>query len=409
MSGLLLKLVQANKKLYFKDLNMFVIKQISSKINTAFISMTFICLMLFFAVCMLSSGIGLNKALNKNIKELTQFDTTFINYKGEDISKILENQGIALKDYSDSYVNYNIYYNKLGYRDFLNKYLTEKENSYYKISANEDIPIMKLSEFNNIMKMLGKQEITLQNNEYIVFTDAENIEALIEKVLKANTKIKVNGHELSPSKEKVIEVVTYNDIIKINLGTIVVEDSVVYNAPIIRSCLNLNYKKSTENIEEELNKSINKLDDNTKKAVNYKTKSEVLAKSAGIGVMLSYLAIYIGFIFLITSAAVLAIQQLSESNNNISRYKLLQKIGVDSDMINQSLLVQVAIYFMVPIALAIIHSIIGIKVASKLVILLVGSGIVNNIIFTAIVLIVIYGGYFIATYLGTKKIIRQYI
>ncbi|MBW6408761.1 ABC transporter permease [Clostridium weizhouense] len=409
LSGLLIKLAQSNKKQYFKNLNMFVLKQINSKINTTFISMAFICLMLFLATSMLSGGLGLNKGLNENIRDLTQFDATFCNLKGQDIKKILSDKGINLNEYVDKYVSYNIYDNKFGYRDLLNKYLTEKENSYYKIYVNEDIPIMKLSEFNKIMKMLNKQPIKLEENEYIIFTDDHENKDLLEKSLQDKTKININNHNLVPSNMKVLDVVIYNDIIKHNLATIIVNDSVLEGIVPVRSFLNLNYKLDGNNIENNLNKAIDNFDNETKSDIGYKTKNQVLAQSAGIAVTLSYLSIYIGIIFLITSAAVLALQQLSECDNNIERYKLLTKIGVDENMINKSLLIQIGIYFMVPLSLAIVHSIVGIKLASQMVTILVGVGIVNNVIFTAILLVVIYGGYFISTYLGTKKMIKQYI
>lgn len=410
LSGILLKLAQSNKKNYFKDLNMFVLKQINSKINTTFISMTFICLMLFLAVCMLSGGLGLNRALNENIKELTQFDAAFENYNGQNINEILKDKGVNLSGYSDSYVSYSLYYNNFGYKDFLNKYLTEKENSYYKIYSNENIPVIKLSEFNNIMKMLKKETISIKEGEYAIFTDDKDIKDLLGKVLQDGTNVSVNNHKLLPANMKVLEVVTYSDTIKNNLATVIVNDSVIEGLTPGRSFLNLNYKVSdASNIEDKLTQTVNSLDKETQNSINYKTRNELKAQISGVGVILSYLSIYMGSIFLITSAAVLALQQLCECDDNIERYRLLTKIGVDEHMINRSLIFQVGIYFIVPLALAIIHSIVGIKLASRLVIMFAGAGIVGNVILTAVILIIIYGGYFMSTYLGTKKIIRQYI
>ena len=78
LSGFLLKILQANKKHYLKDLNMFVLRQINSKINTTFISMSFICLMLFVAICTFSGGLGITKAMNIDLDDLTQFDASFL-------------------------------------------------------------------------------------------------------------------------------------------------------------------------------------------------------------------------------------------------------------------------------------------------------------------------------------------
>ncbi|WP_409193815.1 FtsX-like permease family protein, partial [Clostridium perfringens] len=122
-----------------------------------------------------------------------------------------------------------------------------------------------------------------------------------------------------------------------------------------------------------------------------------------------YLGIYIGGIFLITAAAVLALQQLSESTDNIERYNLLRKIGVDEELINKSLLSQIAIYFMMPLALALIHSIAGLEFSKKIITAFGGISIMNNILIALVVLLIIYGGYFIATYFGAKKNINQRI
>ena len=123
--------------------------------------------------------------------------------------------------------------------------------------------------------------------------------------------------------------------------------------------------------------------------------------------MLSYIAIYLGIVFLLTSAAVLALQQLSESADNLERYGLLRKIGVEPRMINRSLLAQIAIYFFIPLALALIHSAVGIFVISQLLKQFGEMDITGNVIATVVSLIVIYGAYFIATYLCSKTMIRE--
>ena len=122
---------------------------------------------------------------------------------------------------------------------------------------------------------------------------------------------------------------------------------------------------------------------------------------------LSYIAIYLGIVFLLTSAAVLALQQLSESADNLERYGLLRKIGVEPRMINRSLLAQIAIYFFIPLALALIHSAVGIFVISQLLKQFGEMDITGNVIATVVSLIVIYGAYFIATYLCSKTMIRE--
>ncbi|MFQ8600649.1 MAG: ABC transporter permease [Oscillospiraceae bacterium] len=50
LSGFLVKVVQANKRIYLKNLNMFILRQLGSKINTTFVSMAVICIMLLVTI-----------------------------------------------------------------------------------------------------------------------------------------------------------------------------------------------------------------------------------------------------------------------------------------------------------------------------------------------------------------------
>ena len=120
------------------------------------------------------------------------------------------------------------------------------------------------------------------------------------------------------------------------------------------------------------------------------------ANSQMLGTMVAYLGIYLGIIFIITSAAVLALQQLSDSSDNIERYRLLKKIGVDEEEINKTILKQTGIYFMLPLFLAIIHSIVGITFSEEVIKLFGSTKNMIYVIITAIVFIIIYGGYYLA-------------
>lgn len=126
-----------------------------------------------------------------------------------------------------------------------------------------------------------------------------------------------------------------------------------------------------------------------------------------MSMLMGYVGIYIGIIFLITSGSVLAIQQLSETSDNQERYSLLRKLDSDRKMINKALFVQIGTYFIIPLLLAIIHSIVGLKVSNKIVQLNGGDDMVGNIIFAAIFIAIIYGLYFITTFIGAKNIINK--
>ena len=404
LSGFLLKVMQSNKNKYFKNLNMFILRQINSKINTTFISMTFICLMLFVSICTLSGGLGINKSINQGLKYLSQFDASFWNYQGLDIKEELMNKGIDLDSIANSYSEYKLYDNDYSYRDFLTEEAINKTKKYYPVFSNENIPVMKVSEFNSVMEMIGKEQVKLADDKYMVCSDVKDFKKYIMEATKNNTEIVVNGEKLLPAQIESIEVTTYNQMIENNLCTFIVNDEVLNGVEPYNSYLNINYKNSEGDEYLASKFRENNIDDSV--YVYYLTKQDLLANSAGFGTMISYLAIYIGSVFLIASAAVLALQQLSEAADNIDRYSLLRKIGVDEEMINRSILVQIAIYFMIPLSLAIVHSIVGLKISSDIVSVFGDGSIMNYIIVTMIIMIIIYGGYFIAAYNGAKKMLK---
>lgn len=407
LSGFLLKLVQSNKRFYLKNLNMFVLRQINSKINTVFISMSFICLLLFTGICMLAGGLGISSALNSDLKELTQYDLTIINYDGVNIEEYFKKNGLTLGDYSDDYVNYINYKSDLKYNDVIKEEDRKELKDLYPIATNSEVQIIPLSKFNELMKMANKEEISLNPGEYVMFSDIKEANKALNTVIKEEKEININGNILKPSDNKVIELVAYNDMIKNNICTIIVNDNIVSNLIPYKSYVNMNYKNDDSKIIIAKIKEVNKRSGDTYFVSN--DKESLFASSSSIGATIAYLGIYMGGIFLITSAAVLALQQLSESTNNIARYNLLKKIGVDEKIINKSLLIQIAIYFLMPLSLALIHSIAGLEFSKRVITMFGSISIMKNVLIALAVLVVIYGGYFISTYFGAKKNINNSI
>ncbi len=400
LSGFLLKVMQSNKKFYLKDLNMFVLRQINSKINTTFISMTFICLMLFVAICTFSSGLGISKGLNKDVEDLTKFDITIWNLNGDNIENEL---GKDKLNSIGNYAEYTNYITDVPYSKFLNKNGMEIGSSYYPIFTDSYINAITISDFNELLRLLGKEAIHLNKDEYLVFSDIEDMQKSIKESMDNKIKISINGKELTPANNEVFNIVAYDSTMKNNICTFVVNDEVIEGLKPINTYLNLNYKGNKSNAEGYINEL---LKDNNKTEIYYATKENVESTMAGLGATVSYLAIYMGVIFLITSAAVLALQQLCESADNIYRYDLLKKVGVDERIINKSLFVQVGIYFMIPLIVALIHSIAGLKFAQGVVSIVGDGNMMKDILITLVVLVVIYGGYFISTYNGAKKMIK---
>ena len=176
-----------------------------------------------------------------------------------------------------------------------------------------------------------------------------------------------------------------------------------------------NYNAETEEEKEKIEPILVDTDSDVVKSINDNdieleglTKIAIIQASVGIATIVVFISIYLGIIFLIASAAILALKQLTESSDNRQRYIILRKIGCDEKMINKALFRQIAIFFMLPLVFAIIHSIFGIQfVLSMMAGLASAKELLPSIIATVIIIGVIYGLYFLATYLGSKNIIKE--
>lgn len=95
------------------------------------------------------------------------------------------------------------------------------------------------------------------------------------------------------------------------------------------------------------------------------TNDQFQAEIYGSAASLIFIGIYLGLIFLIASVAVLAIQQLSQASESIGRYRALQRMGVPDNLIRRSVLQQILFYFALPLGLAIVDSVFGIRVVGE--------------------------------------------
>lgn len=419
LTGFFLKVIQGNKKFYLRDLNMFVMKQISSKINTTFVSLSFICLMLFLAICTFSGGLGINRAINADLKDLTKFDVTFWSNSGENIEKLLKEKNIDISNIAKEDSNMVMYDSGVKYSNFLSKEGMTAMKNYFPVANDNDILVIGENGYNNTLKLLGKEPVNLKENQYLAVGNIDEMKKwvneslengnidqmkkLVNKSSENGKKINISGKTLEPANKKYENINLYNFTMKGDILIFVVKDSLLEGLKPVSSRFNMMLKDNS-NTKEELE---NVRDQLVESQVYSITKKEIYDNAAGLGATMAYLGIYLGLIFIITSAVVLAIQQLTESTDNVERYRLLKEIGVDQNMINKAIFTQVGVYFMLPLSLAIVHSIVGLKISSTIVGVFGNASIMPNIIITAIIFVIIYGGYFLATYLGAKKNINE--
>ncbi|MDU2658571.1 MAG: ABC transporter permease [Clostridium perfringens] len=419
LTGFFLKVIQGNKKFYLRDLNMFVMKQISSKINTTFVSLSFICLMLFLAICTFSGGLGINRAINADLKDLTKFDVTFWSNSGENIENLLKEKNIDISNIAKEDSNMVMYDSDVKYSNFLSKEGMTAMKNYFPVANDNDILVIGEKGYNNTLKLLGKEPVNLKENQYLAVGNIDEMKKwvneslengnidqmkkLVNKSSENGKKINISGKTLEPANKKYENINLYNFTMKGDILIFVVKDSLLEGLKPVSSRFNMMLKDNS-NTKEELE---NVRDQLVESQVYSITKKEIYDNAAGLGATMAYLGIYLGLIFIITSAVVLAIQQLTESTDNVERYRLLKEIGVDQKMINKAIFTQVGVYFMLPLSLAIVHSIVGLKISSTIVGVFGNASIMPNIIITAIIFVIIYGGYFLATYLGAKKNINE--
>lgn len=419
LTGFFLKVIQGNKKFYLRDLNMFVMKQISSKINTTFVSLSFICLMLFLAICTFSGGLGINRAINADLKDLTKFDVTFWSNSGENIENLLKEKNIDISNIAKEDSNMVMYDSKIKYSNFLSKEGMTPMKNYFPVANDNDILVIGENGYNNTLKLLGKEPVNLKENQYLAVGNIDEMKKwvneslengnidqmkkLVNKSSENGKKINISEKTLEPANKKYENINLYNFTMKGDILIFVVKDSLLEGLKPVSSRFNMMLKDNS-NTKEELEAIRDQLVESQVYSI---TKKEIYDNAAGLGATMAYLGIYLGLIFIITSAVVLAIQQLTESTDNVERYRLLKEIGVDQKMINKAIFTQVGVYFMLPLSLAIVHSIVGLKISSSIVGVFGNASIMPNIIITAIIFVIIYGGYFLATYLGAKKNINE--
>ncbi|PFQ45280.1 ABC transporter [Bacillus cereus] len=405
LSGFILYVVKKNKKVYFKGLNIFIIKQINSKVNTNFISMSVICLMLFLTMVALSTGISFNRMMDVTTKEITPFDASItLENKDESytIEEVLNKANFKISN-NEKYVSYNVYRTGMEVVDFVPE-LKDYNNS---------IDFIKVSDYNKMLNLKGEKEIILNNNEILLLSNESRLINSTNERLKNSDKMNIKEKEYSVKNAKVIQENLYTYDVRTNYFTIVINDEFLSGYKITDSVLNVNYLDGNR---EAYNKKYDNVarglyDENGPKLnvnrIAGKSKDEVYAGSKGLKTIVLFIGIYIGIVFLITSMAVLALQQLSEASDSIDRYKSLKRIGSNGTMIDKTIFIQTFVYFSLPVFLAIIHSIVGIYVVNYYINTFQQTDIILPALMTGLVFLVVYVVYFYTTYVGYKNIVKS--
>ena len=423
LSGFILKIVQKNKRFYYKKLNSFTIRQVSSKINTTVFSMTVICLMLFITICVLSSSLSMKNSLNKNLISFSPRDIELSRYHmdSENSEEMVQNENLKL--------NFEEVFSKFGF-DFQNNFknivyfslysddtvtLKSTLGSYYEVVKKEynflryDDPIILMtnSDYNNVADSFHLEKVNLKDHEYVVVGNYKSMLDIKNEALKRNTKITVNQEDYYPKYKKAMNGFYQMGSQESEIGFIVLPDHALTEDQKVFTRMIADYNGDLTDIENRVNSITKNSQFYTDYGITLDTKQDIREASIGLGAVVTFLGLYLGIIFLISCAAILALKELSESSDNAEKFNMLRRIGVDEQELNKALFKQIGIFFLFPLVLAIIHSIFGIMFCNTI---LKTMGIEFNlkaVIMTIILMVLIYGGYFFITYLCSKNIIKE--
>ncbi len=415
-SSVLLLILKKSDNLYYNNLNTFTIRQITNKFNTNFISMAVICLMLFVTIGILTTGLSMKKSFEGITKKFTPYDLSCSLNKDNEESNIPIEEALAkyhiILDENTEYITMNTYMIDFSIKDLLGKYTDTGSELINFNPVFEKAQVISVTDFNKNRKLLGKKELSLNDNEIYISSNLESMIPTIERFLKENSEIIIGEKTYVIKEKKVLDDSLGTTGASNNIFSFIVPDDFCNNLTADSEYININYVGAgKERKKEEVAKILEGYMTIEPGVIGDDIKLLAMSReiaydsSVGMSTIILFVAIYIGIVFLLSSAVVLAIQQLAQCNDSLERYEVLRKIGASRRQINKSILVEVLTFFIMPLSLAIIHSIVGINIVEEYLQNFGNYDILISSLITALIFVIVYGGYFYATYIGYRNAI----
>ena len=432
ISSFIVKRYLNNKSRKYKKDNMFLYRNLTSKINTMSLSLGTIALM--FTIILIGGNVALlmNNMINNEIEMGYPYEIMISTADG-DFSKYKEyiEKNTKVKDMYE-YRLYNI--KGIGLS-------TAFEKTPFKGAIDKEIDsVLSLTTYNKLREILGYEKVDLQDDE-IIINCLKTAKGGLEKYTKENDKTKIVGKDVK------IKEIRSENIAQVGFNgsyyAIIVPDSLIpliekedqrlrdkndNNSTIVTEQEDgadkiyyldfaYNFVATTENMtdekfykelsnyiikqEREIAGEVNGEEQNYNIEIslaNVQTKGERMSQTKSFYTIMSFLAFYVALIFVMATATLLAIQQLSDSEKYKYRYELLKKLGVDELQINRTIFKQLLFYFAIPMVLPVIISIpITLGISHIFTVAVTMEEILKNIGIVLGMLILVYGIYFIAT------------
>ena len=408
LSTVFIQVVRAGKGFYMKGLNTFLVRQIGSKIRTNYLVMTIVCGLLTITICTVSIGASTALAMNELSKAATPYDLNVLSNVSidgnNDIVEYLSTQDIIMSDYAENMEQISIYEADMTYAELFEG----QDIELWPIDEgvpDSKVSVMTVSDFNRALSMQGKELITLNDDQYLLNCNYNGTYQYVSVALQSHSEFAVGGTILQRASDEVLQETYFMTSVGNNdRGTLIVPDYVVADLEDVNVLL-VQYKPDVDS-NEILQKMI-PIGLDEVHGYRYAEKNMMYEMFYGLNALVSFLCCYIGLIFLLICAALLALKQLTETTDNIYRYGLLQKLGAKRRQINRTLFTQTAVFFAIPLTVAGIYSAFLIDKAMIVVEEFMNIHISTNIGLTIILFLIVYGSYFLATYLSCKRIVTE--
>ena len=426
VSGFLLRLGQSARGFYLRGLNMFALRQLSSRVNSAWVSISIVCAALFLAITSTCGGFAIVSSINQSVSAITHYDVSVAMYSTAQTSHA-SNAGdvsgsgkeallkASVPDW-DSLVadsaRIDLYQDpsmRLNLKMLRGDTGVELPDSFAKYTNGLDkvpIYVVSLSQYNAILALRGDKPATLKANEALVTTDMNNMVSFWQRVALKREGFDFLGTAMRlRARSTTME---YQNSVNTSVGTIVVPDAALESKRAQLEPLSslLNVKAADSRAEARLYKEVVKAH---QPGLLFAAGSKSTAKEEVVGLtaIVGYLALYIGFVLFVSCAAILAIQQLSDVAESAPRYRVLFDLGAERSMVNHAILAQIATYFLFPLVVALAHSYVALGVLGGVIKSLGVLDFLRPLGVTMAIVLVLYGGYFLLTYGMARGVIGE--
>lgn len=470
LSGMLIKLLQSLRSVYWRGLNMFTVRQLAAKVNTVCFSMGVIAMLLFLAITSVACGMSIANVMNENLERCNPVDVsqTYVYYTPDTLDYYKGYKGYVNPSEADRMVladttvdlypawhgkgksagNNDETGKKVNIADVAGEHVQIDSYLSYPFGGSdpsvtpgemcktmgEKLPkafggsnadtmglfVTPASQYNKLRQMMGEEPVHIGHDQYLLTCDmGGELVDLYTKYMAGGHALTLGGHTLKPATDKSDEdtAAIANSAMGGNPGTVVVADELLsqLNLQPYSSSLLVNYKQgmdTTEADESIKNTVLDNLLVDGKEPGSWGifiTRSEMYTQAAQMNGLISYLAIYIGFVLVVACAAILSIQQLSNVADGSRSYRVLAQIGCDDRQIRHSVMAQQAVFFLFPLTVGLAHSFVALKVIIELVSIFGNMSIGGTVGLTCAIFLAAYGGYFLVTYLMSTGMVQAAI